>query len=116
MVCESNEALNAAWIDGETAWVVAVRPNGSSTGNPTQSTNAIWTLGSAVLGMGAPAPYLTSFKGSTWLSGNSSDHQGNIVMHAFGDTHVAQITGDVEPRVYMAICTRGGAESDSLQE
>ena len=48
--------------------------------------------------------------------GPSSDHQGGITMHAFGDTHVAQITADVDPNVYLSICSRNGNESASLQE
>jgi hypothetical protein len=48
--------------------------------------------------------------------GPSSDHQGGITMHAFGDTHVAQVTADVDPNVYMSICSRNGQESATLQE
>lgn len=122
MIAETNERLNSAWIDGETAWVVAVTPNGSSASNPGVTNNS-WSLGTSTLGLGAPGPYIggggsgaVTFKTSVWLSGNSSDHQGGIVMHGFGDTHVSQISGDIEPRVYMAICSRGGSEPDALQE
>lgn len=48
--------------------------------------------------------------------GPSSDHQGGITMHAFGDTHVAQITADVDPNVYLSICSRNGQESAGLTE
>jgi hypothetical protein len=48
--------------------------------------------------------------------GPSSDHQGGIVMHAFGDTHVSQVTADVDPNVYMSICSRNGSEPTALQE
>ena len=48
--------------------------------------------------------------------GPGSDHQGGITMHAFGDTHVAQITGDVDPNVYMSICSRNVQESATLTE
>ena len=48
--------------------------------------------------------------------GPGSDHQGAITMHAFGDTHVAQVTADVDPAVYMAICSRNGQEAAALQE
>ena len=37
-------------------------------------------------------------------------------MHAFGDTHVSQITGDVDPNVYMSICSRNGSETNNLTE
>jgi hypothetical protein len=48
--------------------------------------------------------------------GPGSDHQGGITMHAFGDTHVAQITGDVDPNVYMSINSRNVQESATLTE
>ncbi|MFM7137243.1 MAG: DUF1559 domain-containing protein [Planctomycetota bacterium] len=111
MIAESKENQNAAWIDGNTAWVVAVRPGGTPT-----FANGTWALGSAVVGLNAPPLYMTGFKGGNWAFGNSSDHQGGIVLHAFGDTHVSQITADVDPAVYMAICSRNSGESASLQE
>jgi prepilin-type N-terminal cleavage/methylation domain-containing protein len=111
MVSESNETLNAAWIDGETAWVVATRPGGGPS-----TTNNVWGIGTTVIGLNATPQYLTGFKSSTWNYGNASDHQGGIVLHGFGDTHVAQIVADVDPKVYMAICSRGGGEADSLTE
>jgi prepilin-type N-terminal cleavage/methylation domain-containing protein len=110
MVCESNETLNAAWIDGETAWVVATVPGGGP-----QFTNGVWSVGTTAIGLNAPR-FITGFKSSNWNFGNSSDHQGGIVLHGFGDTHVAQITADIAPQVYMAICSRGGGEADSLTE
>jgi hypothetical protein len=48
--------------------------------------------------------------------GVSSDHQGGITMHAFGDTHVSQVTADIDPQVYMSICSRSGSESTGLTE
>jgi len=111
MVAESRESLNAAWIDGETAWVVAMKPSGVPT-----LTSGTWAVGTAVIGLGSTPQYITSFKSSNWNYGNDSDHQGGIVLHGFGDTHVAQITADIAPNVYMAICSRGGGESDSLTE
>ena len=112
MVAESKENQNAGWIDGNTAWVVAVKPGVA----PTYS-NGTWALGTAVIGLNAtPLPYMTAFKSGNWAYGNSSDHQGGIVLHGFGDTHVSQVTADVDPIVYMAICSRNGNESASLQE
>jgi hypothetical protein len=48
--------------------------------------------------------------------GPGSDHQGGITIHAFGDTHVSQITGDVDPAVYLAICSKNGGETGTLPE
>ncbi len=111
MIAESKENSLASWIDGNTAWVVAVKPGAT----PTQ-TNGVWALGSALIGLNTPAPYMTGFKGSTWGFGNSSDHQGGIVMHGFGDTHVSQVTADMDPVIYMAICSRQGGESAVMSE
>ena len=112
MIAESKENQNAAWIDGNTAWVVALKPGGLPT-----FVNGTWALGTAVIGLNAtPLPYMTAFKSGNWAYGNSSDHQGGIVLHGFGDTHVSQVTADVDPIVYMAICSRNGGESASIQE
>ena len=112
MIAESKENQNAAWIDGNTAWVVALKPGGLPT-----FINGTWALGTAVIGLNAtPLPYMTAFKSGNWAYGNSSDHQGGISMHGFGDTHVSQVTADIDPIVYMAICSRNGGESASIQE
>lgn len=45
-----------------------------------------------------------------------ASHQGGIHMVVFVDTHVAQVTEDLDPEVLAAILTRAGAESVSLPE
>jgi hypothetical protein len=37
-------------------------------------------------------------------------------MHAFADTHVSQVTADVDPGVYVSICSKNGSESVALPE
>jgi prepilin-type N-terminal cleavage/methylation domain-containing protein len=134
MVAETKERGYSSWIDGTTCWVVAYDPNeGNGTTNPT-NVNGVWSTTNAT---GSPiskcaltvqpavtplVKYLPAAKFPTNRMsqgmgyGVSSDHQGNITMHAFGDTHVAQITADVDPNVYMSICSRAGAESTGLTE
>ena len=128
MVAETKERGYASWIDGTACWVVAYDPN---LGVPVFNTG-LWRTAAA----GGPItrcalnvePSLSpsvrflpvALFGSRLTNpvafGPSSDHQGGITMHAFGDTHVTQVTADIDPQVYMAICSRNGQESANLQE
>jgi len=129
LVAESKERGYASWIDGTAAWVVAYDPN---VGIPF-NVNGSWATGaggtpvitrSALSVQPALSP-LVRFLPSGLFGGRmsqgmafgpSSDHQGGITMHAFGDTHVAPVTADVDPNVYMSICSRNGNEAATLQE
>jgi type II secretory pathway pseudopilin PulG len=128
LIAESKERGFSAWIDGTVCWVVAYDPNQAQPG----FNNGVWVT---AVGGNTPvsetslnfeatatpnAKYLLTAKfrasGIAGASGGmaygpSSDHQGGITMHAFGDTHVQQVTGDIDPAVYMAICSRNGTES-----
>jgi prepilin-type N-terminal cleavage/methylation domain-containing protein len=129
MVAETKERGYSAWIDGTTAWVVAYDPNAGIPYN----VNGIWNRTNAannpitVCGLTVqpslsprvqflPAAQFGSRMTQGMAYGPGSDHQGGITMHAFGDTHVAQVTADVDPGVYLAICSRNGQESATLQE
>jgi len=127
MVAETKERGYSAWIDGTTAWAVAYDPNA---GTPI-STNGYWYSSGttpitrcALSVQPALSPLVRYLPGAQFGSrvaqgmayGPSSDHQGGITMHAFGDTHIAQVTADVDPTVYMSICSRNGQESATLQE
>jgi type II secretory pathway pseudopilin PulG len=45
------------------------------------------------------------------LWGPSSQHNGGIVNHAFGDAHVESISDQIDPNVYLWIVTRNGGEA-----
>ena len=123
-IAESKEHGYAAWIDGTATWVVAYP--GSATA-PT-NTSGIWLAGTTPVTLSGlnyaatiAARYLRPVDfnsrmavGKAW--GPGSDHQGGITMHVFGDTHVSQITGDIDPGVYLSICSRNGQESTSQIE
>ena len=124
-VAESKEHGYAAWIDGTATWVVAYLASAPAPIN----TNGTWysagttpvTLSGLNYAATTAARYLppASFNsriavGKAW--GPGSDHQGGITMHVFGDTHVSQITGDIDPGVYLSICSRNGQESTSQIE
>jgi len=134
MVAETKERGYSSWIDGTTCWVIAYDPNaGNGTTNPS-NVNGVWNTTNAA---GSPitrcaltvqpsvsplvkflpaANFPTNRMSQGMAFGVSSDHQGNITMHAFGDTHVSQITADIDPNVYMSICSRAGGESATLTE
>ena len=124
-VAESKEHGYAAWIDGTATWVVAYLASAPAPIN----TNGTWysagttpvTLSGLNYAATTAARYLppASFNsriavGKAW--GPGSNHQGGITMHVFGDTHVSQITGDIDPGVYLSICSRNGQESTSQTE
>jgi prepilin-type N-terminal cleavage/methylation domain-containing protein len=134
MVAETKERGYSSWIDGTACWVIAYDPNtGDGVNNPT-CVNGVWnTTNAAGSGISrcalsvqpsltGPVRFLPTAKFPTsrmavgMAFGTSSDHQGGITMHAFGDTHVAQVTADIDPQVYMSICSRSGSESTGLSE
>jgi prepilin-type N-terminal cleavage/methylation domain-containing protein len=130
MIAETKERGYSSWIDGTTCWVVAYDPNAGIpfNVNGTWSTvqNAITPITRCALSVQPSltplvrflpaAQFNTRLQSGGMAFGPSSDHQGGIVMHAFGDTHVSQVTADVDPNVYMAICSRNGSEPTALQE
>ncbi len=128
-VAETKERGYSSWIDGTSAWVVAYDPNagipynvngnwGTSTSGTPLITRCALSVQPALspLVRYLPAAQFGSRMAVGMAFGPGSDHQGGITMHAFGDTHVAQITADVDPNVYMSICSRNGQESANLQE
>jgi prepilin-type N-terminal cleavage/methylation domain-containing protein len=132
MVAETKERGYGSWMDGTAGWVVAYDPNISTAPNPTL-VNGVWnttaTAGSPITrsalsvqpSLTGPVRFLPAANFGSRIAqgmafGPSSDHQGGIVMHAFGDNHVSQVTGDIDPNVYLAICSRNGGESAALTE
>jgi hypothetical protein len=45
-----------------------------------------------------------------WKFGPSSDHSGGVVLHAWGDAHVSSMGEDVDPTIYIQLCTKAGRE------
>jgi len=120
MVAETNERGYAAWIDGTACWVVAYSP--TATPAVPVMTAGNWAVTACALNFQSdgttkylPAASFARF-GSGRTYGPGSDHQGGLVMHGFGDTHVSQIAGDVSPSVYLAICSKNGGEASTLTE
>jgi len=129
MIVESAERGYASWIDGTAAWVVAYSPTATpavpfNVGGVWRQTNAATGLPISACGLNFDATRLKFLPKASFgtrfavdrANGPGSDHQGGITMHAFGDTHVSQLAGDVDPSVYLAICSKSGGETGTLQE
>jgi prepilin-type N-terminal cleavage/methylation domain-containing protein len=131
LIAESRERGFSSWIDGTACWVVAYSPSLTpaipflNSGNWRQTdtqAGALITQSALSVQPSDTIRYVpaASFGGTRVVGGigfgPSSDHQGGIVLHAFGDTHVAQVTSDVDANVYLSICSRSGGEANTLQE
>ena len=107
----TTRTYNCAWALGFQTWVaasgVATTAIGTNSADPYPGSQHSLNV----------SPYSASIvSGSTstpvamaW--GPSSDHAGNLVMHAMGDGSVRSIGADVSGGVYMALSTVSGGEN-----
>ena len=92
---ESKEKITNSWINGGQAWLTA--------------SNNKTTHGLNVGGASPATPFGSMWSGAaagtsvSW--GPSSDHAGNLVMHAMGDGSVRSISADILPAVYLGLST-----------
>jgi sulfatase modifying factor 1 len=119
----------SAWFYGPQSWVMAGDPTIAA---PTWSGSGYTVTGlvSPRTGSGlnvGPSSGLTTFTYgsnsgakamfaglgdlSPQIWGPSSDHAGDLVMHAFGDGSVRSIAANVEPSVYLSLSTVSGGEN-----
>jgi prepilin-type N-terminal cleavage/methylation domain-containing protein len=102
LLAESKERIVNAWILGGQAWLTA--------------SNRAGQHGLNVGGASPATPYGNMWNGTgaggasvAW--GPSSDHAGNLVMHAMGDGSVRSISVDVLPAVYLGLSTYSCGEN-----
>ncbi len=121
----------AAWFYGPQSWVMAGDPTISApswsggayfiTGLLSPRTGSGLNLGPRT---GSPAFTYGSNSGgkaiyagtgdlSPQIWGPSSDHAGELVMHAFGDASTRAIAANIEPSVYLSLSTVSGGETVS---
>jgi prepilin-type N-terminal cleavage/methylation domain-containing protein len=122
MLCESKDWKNASWFDAASSWVVCAWPGAPSPtymmGNwniagtaPNQSQTAL-NVGPQA-GTNTPLYWDTApMPAQQRRFGPSSDHGGDVVMHAFGDAGTRPLTADVDVRVYCALVSRNGNETN----
>ncbi len=122
LLCESKDWKNASWYDAGSSFVVCAWPGapsptyaaGNWTANttanpPTQSAINVGPLG----GVATPVYWDTSpAPPNNRRFGPSSDHGGDVVMHAYGDAGTRPLTADIDIRVYCALVTRNGNETN----
>jgi prepilin-type N-terminal cleavage/methylation domain-containing protein len=108
----ATRTYNCAWPLGFQAWLAA---SGSATpAVGTDSSNPYTAAAAHSLNV---SPYATAIaagptSASTSMAwGPSSDHAGNLVMHAMGDGSVRSIGADIAGGVYMALSTVSGGEN-----
>ncbi len=122
ILTESKDWKNASWYDAASSWVVCAWPGAPSpvyaqgqwtantTGNPpTQSAINVGPLA----GTNTPLYWdTTPTPAQQRRYGPSSDHGGDVVMHAFGDAGTRPLTADIDIRVYCALVSRNGNETN----
>jgi type II secretory pathway pseudopilin PulG len=117
LLAESREQDYSAWYDGACVWAVGL----PSSAQAPKLENGTWTLARDTpnpINFGptkadAKRVYLEQ---KQWANGGprsfgpSSEHAGDVVIHAYGDAAVRPIGTDVDPAVYLALVTRAGNE------
>ena len=107
----TTRTYQCAWPLGFQTWVAA---SGSATA--VMGTDSSNPYGASQHSLNA-SPYSTSMAAGATSAGvpvawgPSSDHAGNLVMHAMGDGSVRSIGADVAGGVYMALSTVSGGEN-----
>jgi len=113
MIGESREVTQAAWIDGQNSFVVAVKGNGNLTAASTGVTGG--TL--AILDNQGTAGTYDNLAGSAGSTdyGESSNHQAGITLFGYADGHVGQVTPEIDATLMRNLHTRGGSEATGEQ-
>jgi prepilin-type N-terminal cleavage/methylation domain-containing protein len=113
MVGESREVTRAAWIDGQNAWLLAVKGSANLTAATTGVTGG--TL--AILDNQATVGSYDNLGGSAGSTdyGESSNHQAGITLFTYADGHVGQVTPEIDANLMRNLHTRGGSEATGEQ-
>jgi len=113
MIGESREVTQAAWIDGQNSFVVAVKGNGNLTAASTGVTGG--TL--AILDNQGTAGTYDNLAGSAGSTdyGESSNHQAGITLFGYADGHVGQVTPEIDATLMRNLHSRGGSEATGEQ-
>jgi prepilin-type N-terminal cleavage/methylation domain-containing protein len=109
----TTRTYNCAWVLGYQTWLVAsgsaTLAIGTDSANPYGNSQHSLNASPYVTGQIACGTTTALTTGMAW--GPSSDHAGNLVIHAMGDGSVRSIGADVAGGVYMALSTVSGGEN-----
>ena len=123
IICESRESAYAAWIDGQSMWVVGL--DATKRIAPSDDRFKFITAEDSVLNAGpneakkevAPTYSDLALDGSkAWPGkaprrwGPSSHHAGGAIHHGFADAHVVALSAEIDPTVYARLITRDQGE------
>jgi prepilin-type N-terminal cleavage/methylation domain-containing protein len=119
VVVESKEQGNSSWYDCSGTWVVALVPLQTTASNPSPGTipMVVTPQTQTALNYGPPPGQNTPVYGTAIMAsgardwGPSSDHSGDVIIHAFGDDAVRPITADINPNIYLGLVTVNGGET-----
>ena len=103
--------MQSAWIDGARAWVTAA--NGAATFNSTARNWGTPTNSSLLENARTSAFDYDGYSSATPSGhlGPSSQHQGGIVLHAYVDGHVGQVTNEIDSNLYYSLYSRADGEA-----
>jgi prepilin-type N-terminal cleavage/methylation domain-containing protein len=122
LLCESKEAMKSNWFHWQQTFVCSFPPSETSAEWPVGNWGKPWPknptgsdLTSLNFGPTKSEPYrsyskdLTDPLHRTW--GGSSQHAGNVVVHANADTSIREVVSDgVDPTVYFMATTSNGGD------
>ena len=120
ILTESREESYSSWYDGMCTWIVIlhypqtfVAEQSDGFLGPADTPFARLTLnigrrlylreGEYYLALQEPFQFVR-------VCGPSSQHSGEVVIHAFADARVVPITEAIDPNVYYRLCTVAGGE------
>jgi len=110
MIGETREQSISAWIAGNHGWLTAA--NGAATAG-TSGGDASSSVDLAILDNTKTAGSYAGYGSTNY--GTSSNHQAGIVLHAYADGHVGQVTPEISKGLMLNLHTRAGSEPTGEQ-
>ena len=124
VICESREESIASWYDSSASWVIGgegVRTASSGAIQQHASSKHFVNVSPKLDSSTPPEPVVSTAtdatSGAYWTPGNkrlygpSSEHAGDVVVHAFADAHTKALSQSVDATLYLRLISRAGGES-----
>ena len=127
LLTDSREVEYGSWYDGQTAWVIGLRPAVAPTEIITRPEDGytgpvetkLHTLNYGPKDDRDTAQFYLAKGAGSWPGqqnrkwGPSSLHPGGVIVHVYADNHTSVIPDKIEPYLYYRLITRGGNEPSS---